>query len=103
MKNISRRSLFGLTLAATGATFAASAHASGSLRRGSDLDPSDRLPRWYSVNRFLRLSKNQVYDLARAVRLGRSFTIEGYTRSQTADIIQLANRDLAAAHALLSN
>ncbi|MEM6588698.1 MAG: hypothetical protein AAF641_09650 [Pseudomonadota bacterium] len=101
MQRISRRHVLGLTLATTGATLAATAHASGSLRRGSDLDPSDRLPRWYSVGRFLRLSEAQVYSLARAVRLGRSFTIEGYSRSETSDIIRLANKDLAAAHALL--
>ncbi len=101
MHRFSRRQLFGFTLAATGSALAATANAAGSLRRGSDLDPSDRLPRWYSVNRFLRLSEAQVYDLARAVRLGRTFVIEGYTRSETSEIINLANKDLAAAHAVL--
>ncbi|MEL7253027.1 MAG: hypothetical protein AAFZ04_14125 [Pseudomonadota bacterium] len=101
MPPLSRRRLLGLSVIATTAALSSQAHATGSLRRGSNLDPADRLPRWYSVNRFLRLSEAQIYDLARAVRLGHSFTIDGYTRSQTADIIRLANEDRSAAHALL--
>lgn len=100
MQTLSRRHLLGLALSGTGAVLAAQAHA-GSYRKGSDRDPADRLPRRYSVYRFLRLSKAQVYDLARAVRLNRTILIEGYTRSESRDIINLANKDLAAAHAIL--
>ncbi|MEM7599382.1 MAG: hypothetical protein AAF382_16935 [Pseudomonadota bacterium] len=100
MHTLSRRQVLTLTLASATVPLAVSAQA-GTFPNGSDRDPADKLPRWYSVNRFLRLSEDQVYDVARAVRLGRAITIEGYSRSESRKIIQLANEDLAAAHALL--
>ena len=100
MQTLTRRTLFGLTLATTTATLAATAQA-GNRRYGSDRDPRDLIPRWFSVNRFLRLSKAQVYQVDRAVRLGRRIIIDGYTPSESRELISLANKDLAAAHAIL--
>lgn len=65
MYTLSRRHVLGLSLTTIGAGLTAQAQAAGSLRHGSNLDPADRLPRWYSVNRFLRLSEAQIYDLDR--------------------------------------
>lgn len=100
MQNLTRRSIIGLTALLSLTAVATSAQAGFKTFR-SDRDPSDDIPRWFSVNRFLRLSKNQVYMVDRAVRQGRSVVIDGYTRSESRELISLANKDLAAAHAIL--
>ncbi|MEL6647981.1 MAG: hypothetical protein AAFY35_11690 [Pseudomonadota bacterium] len=101
MQRLTRRNVLGVTVFSAAATIAAATHAGGKKFGFSDIDPSDRVPRWFSVNRFLRLSKEQVYKVDRAVRRGRGVIIEGYTRSESREIISLANKDLGAAHALL--
>lgn len=96
-----RRAMLGLTLVAATATLASNAQAGKSKFGFHDIDPADKVPRWFSVNRFLRLTREQVYQVNRAVRQGRGIIIEGYTRSESREIIRLANKDLAAAHAVL--
>lgn len=96
MRYHTRRSVLGLAVisaAAPGLAYAIDAE---------ELDPTDTVPRRFSVRRFLSLSEAEVYKVNLAVRRGRGITIEGYSRSESRDIIGLAARDLPAARALLS-
>ena len=67
-----------------------------------ELDPSDTVPRRFSVRRFLSLSEAEVYKVNLAARRGRGITSEGYSRSESREIIALAAKDLRAARALLT-
>lgn len=96
MRNHTRRNVLGLALVsatAPGLAYAIDAE---------ELDPTDTVPRRFSVRRFLSLSEAEMYKVNLAVRRGRGITIEGYTRSESREIIELAARDLPAARALLS-
>lgn len=97
MQTYSRRSLFGLALAT--ATAPGLAYAIDD----EELDPTDTVPRRFSVRRFLSLTEDEVYKVDLAVRRGRGITVEGYSRSESREIIGLAAQDLQAARALLSN
>lgn len=96
MRTVTRRGVLGLALATTASTTASHAF------DFEELDPSDTVPRRFSVRRFLALSKAELYDVNLAVRRGRGIIIEGYSRSQSREIIQLAAKDPAAARALLT-
>lgn len=96
MRKHTRRGLLGLGVLA--ATAPGIAQAFGF----EELDPSDTVPRRFSVKRFLSLSRDDLYLVNLAVRRGRGIIIEGYSRSESRKIIQLANEDPKAARALLS-
>ncbi|MEL7253028.1 MAG: hypothetical protein AAFZ04_14120 [Pseudomonadota bacterium] len=97
MRIYSRRSLFGLTAAA-----AATAPIVALASDFEELDPSDLVPRRFSVEKFLSLDTNEIYDVHLAVRRGRGIIIDGYTRSESRAIIELAAEDPAAARARLT-
>ncbi|MEM7599381.1 MAG: hypothetical protein AAF382_16930 [Pseudomonadota bacterium] len=96
MRPYSRRTVLGL--AALSATAPAMARAIDA----EELNPSDLVPRRFSVEAFLELDRNELYDVNLAVRRGRGITIEGYSRSESRDIINLATKDPAAARARLT-
>ena len=96
MRIYSRRAVFGLAAAGIAAPTLAMAV------EGEEFNPTDLIPRRFSVNRFLSLDKNELYDVNLAVRRGRSIIIEGYSRSESRDIIELAAKDPAAARARLT-
>lgn len=58
-----------------------------------ELDPSDLVPRRYSVENFLNLKENEIYKVHLAIRRGRAITINGYTPSQSREIIEAAAED----------
>ncbi len=96
MRTYSRRAVFGLTAALTTApAFAWAVEA-------EEFNPTDLVPRRFSVERFLSLDKNEIYDLNLAIRRGRGITIDGYSRSESREIIELAAQDPAAARARLT-
>jgi hypothetical protein len=90
MSFLTRRSVFlGLAFAATpGAVLAFD---------DTDLDPSDTVPRSFSVKRFLALSENEVYRVNIALKRGRRIIIEGCSASESREIIRLAQSDPEAA------
>ncbi len=67
-----------------------------------ELDPTDIVPRRFSVNRFLGLSENEVYKVNLAVRRGRKILIEGFSPSESKEIIMLAAEDFDQARARLT-
>lgn len=96
MRSYSRRSalgLVGISITAPGVALAFDAE---------EEDPADKIPRRFSVRRFLSLNKNELYVVNLAVRRGRGIIIEGYSRSESRKIISLAAKDPAAARALLT-
>ena len=68
-----------------------------------ELDPADLVPRRFSVERFLGLTKNEIYKVDRAVRRGKTITIDGYTASQSKRIIQAAADDWPATRRRLAD
>ncbi|MEM7733642.1 MAG: hypothetical protein AAF280_12805 [Pseudomonadota bacterium] len=96
MRLYSRRTMFGLAAASALAPSLAMA------ADGEEFNPTDLVPRRFSVNRFLELDRNDIYDVNLAVRRGRGIIIEGYSRSESREIIELAAEDLAAARARLT-
>lgn len=96
MRIYSRRNILRLTVASlTLPTLAAASDF-------EEIDPADTVPRRFSVERFLSLDENDIYDVNLAIRRGRGITIEGYSRSESRKIITLAAKDLAAARARLA-
>ena len=95
MPTFSRRTLLGLAIASTTPGLARAIDA-------EEFNPSDRIPRRFSVRRFLSLSKDEIYDVNLAVRRGRGILIDGFTRSESRALIELALKDPAAARAQLS-
>lgn len=61
-----------------------------------DRDPIDRIPNWYSVRRFTRLSENDIYKVNLAIKRHRRIIIEGYTPSESRQIIRDASDDWPA-------
>ena len=61
-----------------------------------DLDPFDRVPSYYGVERFTRLSENQVYKVHLAVKNGRYIQIGRYPNSVSRQIIRDGARDWPA-------
>jgi hypothetical protein len=59
-------------------------------------NPTDAVPRYFSRERFLSLSENQIYMVGLAVRRGRPIQIEGYSASESRQIIQRAAQDWPA-------
>ena len=53
-----------------------------------DVDPYDRLPSYYGVERFTRLSKEQAYMVHLAVKNGRYIQIGRYPNSVSRQIIR---------------
>ena len=58
-----------------------------------ELDPTDLVPRRFSVEDFISLDENEIYKVNLAVRRGRTITINGYTPSQSRQIIKAAGDD----------
>lgn len=56
-------------------------------------DPSDLVPRRFSVEAFRNLTETEIYDVHLAIRRGRRILIEGYTASESREIIERAARD----------
>ena len=56
-------------------------------------DPSDLVPRRFSLRKFLSLKEHEIYKVNLAIRRGRAITIEGYTASQSREIISAAAED----------
>lgn len=96
MRAYSRRAVFGLAAAIV--TAPALAKASD----GEEFNPTDLIPRRFSIKRFLSLDKNEIYDVNLAIRRGRSITIDGYSRAESREIIELAAQNPAAARARLT-
>lgn len=94
MPTYSRRTFLGVMLASTAPGIAAASDA-------EEFNPTDLVPRRLSVHRFLALTKNELYDVNLAVRRGRGILIDGYSRSESRAIIELAVKDPAAARAQL--
>lgn len=62
-----------------------------------ELNPSDLVPRRFSVSKFAQLSDPELYDVLIAVRRGRSITIDGCTVSQSRAIIRSSAKSPEAA------
>lgn len=61
-----------------------------------DTDPTDRLPGYYGVQRFMTLSKEEVYMVNLAVKRGRRILIGRYPASVSRQIIKDGARDWPA-------
>ena len=90
--NPSRRTL--VTWMAAAAVLGTAVQSQASSRNG--LDPSDRIPRHYSLKKFTSLSQPQVYRINHAVRAGRRITIEGFSPSESRELLRNATRDWPA-------
>lgn len=66
-----------------------------------EIDPTDTVPRRFSVRSFTALDGNQIYDVNLAVRRGRTIVIDGYSPSQSRQIILDAARDWPGTRARL--
>lgn len=77
-----------VSLLATGFTAPASVS-----RATEELNPSDLVPRRFSVARFTQLSDTEIYDVLIAVRRGRSITIDGCSVSESRAIIRSSSKD----------
>ncbi|MEO0751499.1 MAG: hypothetical protein AAFY25_06815 [Pseudomonadota bacterium] len=102
MRQHSRRGVLGLAILATTSASAALAAGRTHAFDFEELDPTDTVPRRFSVRRFLELSKAELYKVNLAVKRGRGIIIEGYSRSESREIIRLAAKDPAAARAVLT-
>jgi len=58
-----------------------------------DLDPTDVVPRRYSVEEFRSLSDSELYTVNLAIKRGRRILINGYSPSESRRMIQDAARD----------
>ena len=94
MPTYSRRAVLGLAIASITPGVARAIDA-------EEFNPSDRIPRRFSVRRFLSLSDDELYDVNLAVRRGRGILIDGLSHSESRAIIELAVKDPAAARAQL--
>ena len=66
-----------------------------------DLDPTDRIPGFYGVNRFAALSEEELFMVGLAVKRGRDIRIGRYSRSQSRQIVRDALQDWPATRARL--
>lgn len=100
MRKHTRRGILGLALATT--TMPVAATASG-FKAGiwEDVDPADLVPRRFSVRRIVSRSQADLYKVTLALKRGRPITIEGYTPSESREIIMLLYRDRPAGLARL--
>lgn len=74
------------------AAVAASASAVAA-RDGNELDPADRVPRRFSLERFLALDSNDIHDVHLAIRRGKRIIVDGFSASESREIIRRAARD----------
>ena len=86
----SRRVFTGWVAAAAITGLATQAHAG---RKRGGADPMDRIPGHYSVRKFTSFSREEVYRIDHAARLGRRITIGDYTPSQSRKILRKALAD----------
>lgn len=96
MRMQSRRSFLGLAVTSVMAPTITNAV------EAEEFNPSDLVPRRFSVQKFLSLDKAEIYDVNLAVRRGRGIIIDGYSRSESREIIELAAKNPAAARARLA-
>jgi len=78
------------SLLATGLTAPASI---SSAEEAQEFNPSDLVPRRFSVAKFTQLSDPELYDVLIAVRRGRSITIDGCSVSESRAIIRSSSKD----------
>ena len=90
----SRRTLVTWMAAAAVLGTTLQSQANGRGRGGTD--PSDRIPRHYSLKKFLSLSQPQVYEINHASRAGRRITIQGFSPSESRELLRNATRDWPA-------
>lgn len=89
-KTLTRRSL--LALLAIG-TSPAAAQFGGF---NEEDNPTDAVPSYFSLQRFLALDENEIYMVNLAVRRGKPVRIEGYQPSESRAIIRRAAQDWPA-------
>ncbi|MCZ7675373.1 MAG: hypothetical protein M5U35_05175 [Roseovarius sp.] len=58
-----------------------------------ELDPTDLVPRRFTPEAFERLSANELYKVKLAVRRGRTILIDGYTASESRQMIEAAGQN----------
>ena len=63
----------------------------------NELNPSDLVPRYFTVSRFSDLDANALYDVNLALRRGRTIQIEGCTPSQSRAIFRASLENRAPA------
>lgn len=68
---------------------------------GEEIDPTDTVPRWFSVRAFTDLDADDIYMVNLAIRGGRTILIEGYTPSESRQIIRDAAQDWPGTRARL--
>ena len=100
MRKHTRRGILGLALATSTVPVAAKADF---LKTGlwEDVDPADLVPRRFSVQRIVTRSQADLYKVTLALKRGRPITIEGYSVSESREIIMLLYRDRPAGLARL--
>ena len=59
-------------------------------------NPTDAVPSYFSLQRFLALDENEIYMVNLAVRRGKPVRIEGYQPSESRAIIQRPGQDWPA-------
>ena len=58
-----------------------------------DIDPTDVLPRHYSIQKFRQLSDAELNMVNLAIKRGRTILIDGYSASKSRQMIQDAARN----------
>lgn len=56
-------------------------------------DPVDRVPHYFGIRRFLALGESDIYMVHLAQRRGRRIMIQGFSASESRDIIRRARQD----------
>lgn len=62
-----------------------------------EIDPSDLVPRLFTVNDFSKLSALELYDVSLALKRGRNILIEGCSASQSRAIFEASHANRAPA------
>ena len=83
-----------ISILATGLTAPASMSMA---EEAQEFNPSDLVPRRFSVSKFTQLSDPELYEVLVAVRRGRAITIDGCTVSQSRAIIRSSSESPEAA------
>ena len=63
---------------------------------GREISPIDRVPRHFSLRRFTSLSRDEVYRIYHASRLGKRITIGQFSPSESRNILRDAFEDWPA-------
>lgn len=68
---------------------------------GNEFDPTDKVPRRFSLERFIALDRNDIHMVNLAVRRGRVIVIDGFSASESRRIISKAAEDWPATRNML--